>query len=121
MGSIINHAESMLDILQTAGFAPFKEEYQLAWLHTNQKVYFTVSWQRTMNCSCGSQRAQCASCSQVVLEEKGPGGEPISVNLKIIGISDNAYMMAVDERGEACELHPDGNRWGTGHLIISQQ
>ena len=47
---------------------------------------------------------------QVVLEET-VDGTPKQVPLRIVGIGDQACLMACDDFGTMFELHPDGNRW----------
>ena len=44
---------------------------------------------------------------QVTLEE---GGSP-QAELVIKGLAPNGFLLAEDERGHPCELHPDGNRY----------
>lgn len=38
------------------------------------------------------------------------------INLRITGVSENAYMTAIDKEGVSFELHPDGNR-SAGHTV----
>lgn len=59
--------------------------------------------QALMHAKAGRQ-VNCAK--QVLLEEQGGPGVPLTIN----GISDTGYLTANDERGESFELHPDGNR-----------
>ena len=43
---------------------------------------------------------------QVTLEE---GGSP-QAELVIKGLAPNGFLLAEDDQGRPCELHPDGNR-----------
>ena len=55
--------------------------------------------------------ASAGSGMQVTLIE-GEGQASSEVKLTVQGITSTGYLLAVDAAGQACELHPDGNRCG---------
>ena len=57
---------------------------------------------------------------QVVLEEQ-KGAQTMQVPLRIVGIGDQACLMACDSQGTMFELHPDGNRCAWVHRCCTLQ
>ncbi len=48
---------------------------------------------------------------QVTLEENTIGGPASKVEVTILGVAPNGYLLAADKSGQQFELHPDGNRY----------
>ena len=80
VAGVANRLEGMLQTLAGHGFSEFESAYYSSWLHTGQQI-----------------RAQCDS--DVDRYEQ----------VKVIGLSQNGYLLATDEFGHRFELHPDGN------------
>eukprot|EP00890_Picochlorum_soloecismus_P002283 jgi/Picsp_1/3055/NSC_01277-R1_biotin--protein ligase-like len=80
VAGVANRLEGMLETLTVHGFSGFESEYYTAWLHSGQEI-----------------RAQC------------DGDMDRYEQVKVIGLSQNGYLLATDESGHRFELHPDGN------------
>jgi biotin--protein ligase len=86
--------EGMQARFEREGFTPFKQAYQQAWLHTNQRV--------------------------TVLEgAQGGGGAEKSVVIK--AITNTGGLLAVDDHGIQHELYPDGNSFDFLKGLISKK
>lgn len=92
VAGISNALESMLDGLASRGFEPFKAEYYASWMHTGQKV--------------------------VVREDDDARDGSV---VTIVGLTDQGYLLGVDDAGQACELHPDGNSFDFLNGLIKRK
>ncbi|CAA3003767.1 biotin-- ligase 2-like isoform X1 [Olea europaea subsp. europaea] len=85
MAAFFNKFENYYDIFQSQGFQALEELYYKTWLHSGQRV---------------------------IVQEKKENQDQISENVVTIqGVTTSGYLLAVAEDGQACELHPDGNRY----------
>ncbi|KAI8100485.1 hypothetical protein M9435_006969 [Picochlorum sp. BPE23] len=91
VAGISNALEGMLDGLASHGFEPFTSEYYASWMHTGQKV--------------------------VVREDDASDGSVVT----IVGLTDQGYLLGVDDAGQACELHPDGNSFDFLNGLIKRK
>lgn len=91
VAGISNALEGMLDGLASLGFEPYTSEYYASWMHTGQKV--------------------------VVREDDGSDGSVVT----IVGLTDQGYLLGVDDAGQACELHPDGNSFDFLNGLIKRK
>lgn len=80
VAGVANRLEGMLETLAVHGFSGFESEYYAAWLHSGQEI-----------------RTQCDSDMDRYEQ------------VKIIGLSQDGYLLASNESGHRFELHPDGN------------
>ncbi|KAK9826011.1 hypothetical protein WJX74_005389 [Apatococcus lobatus] len=82
LARILGHLEKLLQTLMEQGFSSLQPAYEAAWLHSGQKV---------------------------TLEEDTVGGPAEQIQVTILGLAPNGYLLATDASGQRFELHPDGN------------
>lgn len=80
LADVLVRLEKFMGTLRCDGFGPMEAAYTSAWLHSNQQVIV-----------------------------KGEDQEP-NVTVVIKGLTDEGYLLALDEAGERYALSPDGNR-----------
>lgn len=80
LAEFVNSFEPLLQTLERDGFDSLKGTYQRYWLHQDQCVML-----------------------------QDPSNPALRVPIKIVGITDAGYLKGIDEAGNLCELHPDGN------------
>lgn len=81
LATFFNKFETLFDLFISEGFKPLEDLYYKTWLHSGQRV---------------------------IVQEKD-GDQLTEIVATIRGLTSSGYLLAVDEGGQMCELHPDGN------------
>lgn len=95
LAHVLNHLERCYDEFEASGFAGLEASYLASWMHSGQVVEVEEG---AVAASAPGPRAAAAS--------GGGGGR---VKLRIVGLSDHGFLLALDESGGRWELTPDGN------------
>ncbi|GBG69575.1 hypothetical protein CBR_g4408 [Chara braunii] len=93
LAAILTKFEQMYSCFKVHGFGPLKDDYHSRWLHTGQRLTLQEHHPNGGERNGGS------------LTERGVKEVPVVVK----GLSENGFLLAVDESGDQVELHPDGN------------
>ncbi|XP_047338260.1 biotin--protein ligase 2-like isoform X2 [Impatiens glandulifera] len=83
LATFFNKFETLFDLFISEGFKPLEDLYYKTWLHSGQRV--------------------------IVQEKEKDDDQLTEIVATIQGLTSSGYLLAVDESGQMCELHPDGN------------
>lgn len=101
LAHVLNHLERCYDEFESSGFGGLEGAYLAAWMHSGQEVEVEEG---AVIAPAGAPAGGATTAAAAA--SAGGGGR---VRLRIAGLSESGFLLALDEKGGRWELTPDGN------------